>query len=512
MVMMTFNVDILDRTNERIMLTKQMARTRLTIEGRQLDRVGELARQAGADLAEDLGAIRSFLAGPAVITVAAESADYGAGVVALVESGGLGADVRPTSLRDVPQPALRDLLVVVTSADRALSRSEEEVVRAAYAHGGPVVLAVVEAALFGDGPARKQAITEIERLRLGPALTPLAVPWFFVGTPEGDEAFAAAVRRASSAGHERAARRVLDAVVRSALDVLAPRLAARDREAAQLRNAEVEFAAVPRRLEHEAGLVRLTVRKSLGDAEQDVYQTGLETAARAATWLAGDRRGDWAAVEVPVRQSWLRCLDLARHIVDQLRARFAAEIARLDPTASLGPPPSELGVLSASWDTGELGEALQALTAIDLDKILGDFRAELEPEPEEPQEDAESGESGEPAEEPAEPSLFEWITDHARQLTLGMRPDGLRAHLNAELNVALAGRMAVVAAAAEAATTAGTRADTDAGLAVFADRLSARRAEFDEAGRWTAAYAELAGLAGGPGAGPRPGPGHADGS
>ena len=35
-VMMTFNVDIVGRTNERIMLTKQMARTRLVMEGRQL--------------------------------------------------------------------------------------------------------------------------------------------------------------------------------------------------------------------------------------------------------------------------------------------------------------------------------------------------------------------------------------------------------------------------------------------------------------------------------------------
>ena len=95
-----------------------------------LDRVGELARQAGADVDRDIEAIRRFIEGPAVVTVAAESADYASGVVALVKSSDTGADVQRTSLGHVPQPDLRDLLVVVTSADRALAQSEEDVVRA----------------------------------------------------------------------------------------------------------------------------------------------------------------------------------------------------------------------------------------------------------------------------------------------------------------------------------------------------------------------------------------------
>ena len=210
-----------------------------------LNRVGELAKQIGADRDGDLDAIRRFIEGPEVITVAAESGDYASSVVALVQSSDVRADVQRTSLGDVTQPALRDLLVVVTSADRALARSEEEVVRAAHAHGGAVALAVVEAAVFGDGPTRGQAVKEIERLRLGPALTPLAVPWFFLGTAENDEAFTAVVGRAQSAGHEHAAWRVLDSVVRSMLDALAPRLAAHESEVARLRKAEAELAYVP---------------------------------------------------------------------------------------------------------------------------------------------------------------------------------------------------------------------------------------------------------------------------
>ena len=446
-----------------------------------LNRVGELAKQIGADRDSDLDAIRRFVEGPEVITVAAESDDYASGVVALVESSAIRADVQRISLGDVTQPALRDLLVVVTSADRALSRSEEEVVRAAHAHAGAVAVAVVEAAVFGDGPALWQAVKEIERLRLQPALTPLAVPWFFLGTAGNDEAFTTVVRRAQSAGHERAAWPVLDSVVHSMLDAVAPRLAAHESEVARLGTAEAELAYVPSRLEHEAGLIQLSVRKSLNSAEQNVYQAGLETPDLVATWQAAGRHADWAAVEVPLRQSWRRCVDVAQHVVDQLRTRFAGEIARLDPTTQIGLPPSGLTALSPSWDTAELEAALAALATVDLDGMFADLREQSEPEPQEEQEEQED-------------PLLDLIGVHVRQVTQVGLPDGLRAQLNAGLHFAIAGRMQAVVAAADAAVTGGARADAAAGMAVFAERLAARRAALDDPGCWRTAYAELAGL------------------
>jgi hypothetical protein len=443
-----------------------------------LNRVGELAKQIGADRDSDLDAIRHFVEGPEVITVAAESGDYASGVVALVESSAIRADVQQISLGDATQPALRDLLVVVTSADRALSRSEEEVVRAAHAHGGVVAVAVVEAAVFGDGPALWQAVKEIERLRLHPTLTPLAVPWFFLGTAGNDEAFTAVVRRAQPAGHERAARRVLDSVVHSMLDAVAPRLAAQESEVARWRKAETELAYVPSRLEHEAGLIQLSVRKSLNSAEQNVYQAGLETPDLVASWQAAGRHADWAAVELPLRQSWRRCVDVAQHVVDQLRTRFAGEIARLDPTTQIGLPPSGSTALSLSWDTAELEAALAALATVDLDGIFADLREQSEPEPQEEQEDPLLDLIGVPG-----------------QVTEAGLPDGLRAQLNAGLHFAIAGRMHAVVAAADAAVTGGARADAAAGMAVFAERLAARRATLEDLGCWRTAYAELAGLA-----------------
>lgn len=465
-----------------------------------LDRVGELGGKAGIDRGSDLDAIRRFADGPVVITVAAESGGYASSVAALAESAGICATVQPTSLGSVAQPALRDLLIVVTPANRALSLSEENVVRKAHAQGSAVALAVVDVGLFGDGPEREQAITEIERLRLGPALTPLAVPWFFLGTDEGDEAFTNALRRAGSAGHERAVRHVLDAVVRSTLEDLAGRLVAHDQEAARLRRAEAILAAVPGRLEHEAGLVRMSVRRSLEVAEQNVYQAGLETPSLLAIWLAGGGRAEWAPVEEPLRQSWGQCLDLARHIVDRSRIRFAAEIARLDPAVQAGLPPSECASLASSWDTGELREALASLATVDLERIFGELRAQCGPEPrddvEDPPElrdDVEDPPQTDPSGEDQPPG--DLAGADAREVTASALPGGLRAHLNAQLHFAVATGMGAVGAAASAATAAGARADTAAALTVFAEGLAARRAEFDEQARWTTAHAELAGLA-----------------
>jgi hypothetical protein len=466
-----------------------------------LDRVDELGGKVGIDRGSDLDAIRRFADGPVVITVAAESGEHAASVAALAESAGIGATVQRTSLGSVAQPALCDLLIVVTPANRALSLSEESVVRKAHAHGSGVALALVDVGLFGDGPERKQAITEIERLRLGPALTPLAVPWFFLGTDEGDEAFTNALRRARSAGHERAARHVLDAVMHSMLDDLAARLAAHDQEAARLLQAEALLAAVPGRLEHEAGLVRMSLRRSLEAAEQNVYQAGLETPALLAIWLASRGRAEWAPVEEPLRQSWRQCLDLARHIADRSRTRFAGEIARLDPTVQAGLPPSECASLASSWDTGDLREALASLAAVDLERIFGELRAQCEPEPQDDAEgplqtdaygeDAPLGDAYGGDGFPGDPSRA-----GARQVTRSALPAGLRAHLNAQLHFAVATRMRAVVVAASAATAAGARADTAAALTLFAERLAARRAEFDEQARWTTAHAELAGLAG----------------
>jgi hypothetical protein len=455
-----------------------------------LDRVGELGEKAGIDRGSDLDAIRRFADGPVVITVAAESGGHASSVAALAESAGIGTTVQPTSLGSVAQPALRDLLIVVTPANRALSLSEENVVRKAHAQGSAVALAVVDVGLFGDGPERVQAITEIERLRLGPALTPLAVPWFFLGTDEGDAAFTNALRRAGSAGHERAARHVLDAVVHSTLEDLAGRLAAHDQEAERLRRAEAILAAVPGRLEHEAGLVRMSVRRSLEAAEQNVYQAGLETPSLLAIWLAGGGRAEWAPVEEPLRQSWRQCLDLARHIVDRSRIRFAAEIARLDPAVQAGLPPSECASLASSWDSGELRQALASLAAVDLERIVGELRAQCGPEP---WDDVEDPPQTDPSSEDQPPG--DLSGGDAREVTASALPGGLRAHLNAQLHFAVATGMGAVGAAASAATAAGARMDTAAALTVFAEGLAARRAEFDEQARWTTAHAELAGLA-----------------
>ena len=117
-----------------------------------------------------------------------------------------------------------------------------------------------------------------------------------------------------------------------------------------------------------------------------MYQAGLETpgsgrhlAGRRRPRRLGSRRG--AAAE-----SWRRCLDVAHHVVDQSRTRFAGEIARLDPTTQIGLPPSEFTTLSASWDTCELRAALATLATVDLDRIFADLREQSEPEPQEQQE------------------------------------------------------------------------------------------------------------------------------
>ncbi len=439
-----------------------------------LDRVAELARQTGLDRAGDLDAIRGFAAGPPVITVAAEASEYAAGVVALAESASSGATMQRTSLGDVRQPTLRDLLIVVTPADRALSLAEEVVVRNARASHCAVAVAVVEAEVFGDDLARTQAVTEIERLRLGPVLIPLAVPWFFLGMPERDEEFTSLLRRLPS-GHERAARLVLDAVVRSMLDALEPRLAMHDEATGQWREADAERALVGGRLEHEARLIQMSVRRTLETAEQSVYQAGLDTAATIEAWLATRERADWGATEVPLREAWRRCLDAARDVVDRSRARFAAEVARLDPTSQ---PHAEIPGLPASWDTDDLRAAVASLAEVDLDRVLRDLRAR-ESAMQKPDE---------------EPSRLDRISGYVRLATDDVLPEGMREYLNAQLHLAIGPRMAGVVTAATTATLAGTRAASAAALSAFTDRLAARRAELGEQARWLSARAELAGL------------------
>lgn len=452
-----------------------------------LKQAADAARLAGLDRDGELAAISQFAEGPAVITVAEGALGRAAPVLPLIAVAGTGAAIERVPLSEVTTPALRDLLVVVTPADRALSLAETEVVRSAREHGYAAALAVVDTDAFGDGDDRALAIGEIEALRIRPALAPLGVPWFFLGTPAAESEFTSLVSAASAclhSSHEQAGLAVLREVANSMLGDIAPHLAAHAEQAALLSKASTDLVALRARLEQEAQLTVLSVRTALQGAEQDVYTAGLAVPARFAALPASPAASDLAGAAAPLRLAWDGCLELAGEVVERARTRFAGELTRLDPTALAGQPPDPIAGLSPSWETVSLRQALTALDTTDLAGLLGELRPL----------------AGLAAKDAGDESLIGRISARIRRYDEDKQADVLPERFNASLIRTLSLAMGAVIPAATAAATAGAATDTEAALQAFTQRLADRSTALAGQECWQAAHDMLARLTPGPAA------------
>src|SRR5262245_4972856 len=146
-----------------------------------LARTADLTRTLGVDTVASVGAIRAFLEGPFIVAVAGLPKTGRSRIGAALSSALSDIDILELDVRRVPTFALWDVLIIVTPADRALSRAEEEIVRTTRQQRRAVVVAVTRSDLLGDAQSRVAGQEEIEKFRLNPILGPLGVGWFFCG-------------------------------------------------------------------------------------------------------------------------------------------------------------------------------------------------------------------------------------------------------------------------------------------------------------------------------------------
>jgi len=126
-----------------------------------LARTVDATAKLGIDAAQDLASIREFAAGPFVVAIAGLPKTGRSRVGAAIASTAPRREVLEFDVRTVPRLPLWDVLLIVTPADRALSRAEEEFAKAARQQRRPVAVVVTRADLLGDATVRVSAQEEI---------------------------------------------------------------------------------------------------------------------------------------------------------------------------------------------------------------------------------------------------------------------------------------------------------------------------------------------------------------
>jgi hypothetical protein len=454
-----------------------------------LARTADATRKLGIDAAQDLATIRAFADGPFVVALAGLPKTGRSRVGAAIASSAARRDVLEFDVRTVPRLPLWDVLLIVTPADRALSRAEEELARAARQQRHPVAVVVTRADLLGDAKARVSAQEEIERFRLVPSLGPLGIKWFFSGASDSLDALASFVSQAlggePSVTHEGPALDALNRVLDSATGQLGERLAVREREFNVLREIEAQLPLALAHSEEEVKLARLSVRDTLRVAEEKLFEAGFALASSAVAWISRAGVGAWSDVEHPLRAAWDALLVAAGAVLDAERLRFQEEALRI--ASKIGAAREAVGfagdsslALSTSWSNKEFDDALKSAGKADLDPLFKALHKECQDAIKREKEEAEKRKG-----------VINRIGSSLQHLAAGPLDDRLRTRVNADLEAIVRTRLGTLAEAASTAAESGARADAAAATASMKERVVAFRTSLEDRHAWGTAYGEL---------------------
>ncbi|MBP2324795.1 protein-tyrosine-phosphatase [Kibdelosporangium banguiense] len=282
---------------------------------------------AGIGGADALAELTGFLNAPPTVLVAGLKGTGKTRVVHALAETMPDVVVVERGLHDVP--ALWDVLVLLTPADRVLSQAEESLVRQARNRGQVVTVLVTRADLFGAD--RDSAVDEIERLRLAPRLRPLGVRWRFAGRE--DNIAGLGVRDLlgtdREAGHEPAVRAAFREILDSAVTQLSARVPTRDEERAALAEAGAQLSLVESALSALPASAATRVADRLLTAETRVQEAAHATVPQAVVWVSAMGVGPWEPVMSSLREAWSDLQRTTADVVELEREHFQQEVGRL---------------------------------------------------------------------------------------------------------------------------------------------------------------------------------------
>ncbi len=453
-----------------------------------LTRTSNALQQLGLASEPEIGAIRSYLDGDFVVAVAGLPKTGRSQIGAALKTAQNRLDVVILDVGAVPMLPLWDVLVVVTPADRALSRVEEALVRTASQRRRPLVVAVTRAELLGDHEDRSSAEKEIERFRLVPSLGPIGIRWYFCGTEEPVEELTAFVTNALGtvplSAHEGPARDALAMLLDASMAKLGERLAVREREYSILQDIEAQVPLAVAYAEEEVRLSRLSVRDGLRAAEEKLFEAGFALVSSATAWIARGGVGAWSDVEQPLRTAWTTLLETSGGALDVQRLRFQAEghrIARKISTARelVGLPAVAPVHFSGSWSNPQFEKALASAAACDLGPLFLAFQKECAEvvKLNRRHADEQSGKS------------------RAGAGSNRSGPNGLdnrrRTLIHADLEAIVSMRLEALLEAASAAAEETGRIDAATLASAMKDQVSQLRTTLDDRHAWGASYGTL---------------------
>jgi len=456
-----------------------------------LARTADATRKLGIDAAQDLATIRAFADGPFVVALAGLPKTGRSRVGAAIASTSPRREVLEFDVRTIPRLPLWDVLLIVTPADRALSRAEEELAKAARQQRHPVAVVVTRADLLGDPKARVSAQEEIERFRLIPSLGPLGIKWFFSGASDSLDALISFVSQAlggePSVAHEGPALDALNRVLDTATGQLGERLAVREREFNVLREIEAQLPLALAHSEEEVKLARLSVRDTLRTAEEKLFEAGFALASSAVAWISRGGVGAWSDVEHPLRAAWDALLATAGMALDKERLRFQEEVLRIAlkidaAREAVGLAGDSSLALSASWSTKDFDDALKSVGKADLDPLFEALHKECQDAIKRAKEETEKK------------RVVSRFGSRLQHFAAGPLDDRLRTRVNADLEAIVRARLARLTDAASTAAEGGARADAAAATVAMKERVAAFRTALEERHAWGTAYGELLGL------------------
>ena len=454
-----------------------------------LTRTADATGKLGIDVEQDLEAIRAFAEGPFVVALAGLPQTGRSRVGAAVASATPRPEVPEFDLRTMPKLPLWDVLLVITPADRALSRAEEELAKAARKHRYPVAVVVTRADLLGDPKARMSAQEEIERFRLSPSLGPLGIKWFFSGANDSLDALTSFVSQTLGGeppvAHEGPALDALNRVLDTATGQLGERLTVREREFNVLREIEAQLPLALAHSDQEVKLACLSVRDSLRAAEANLYEAGFSLASSAVAWVSRVGVGAWSDVEYPLRTAWNTLITVASKVLDVERLRCQEEALRLaskieTARESVGLIEDSALMLSASWCTADFDDAVKSVEETDLEPLFTSLQTLCQDAIEREKEDAQK-----------QKSAVNRIGSRLQHLTASPLDDRLRTRVNADLEAIVRTRLSTLIDAASKAVEDAARADAAVANAAMKERVVAFRASLEDRHDWGTAYGEL---------------------
>lgn len=454
-----------------------------------LARTADATRKLGIDAAQDLAAIRAFADGPFVVALAGLPKTGRSRVGAAMSSTALQRDVLEFDVRTVPRLPLWDVLLIVTPADRALSRTEEGLAKKARQQRRPVAVVVTRTDLLGDPKARASAQEEIERFRLIPSLSPLGIKWFFSGVNDSLDDLASFVSHAlggePSAAHEGPTLGALNKVLDIATGQLSERLIMREREFNLLREVEAQLPLALAHSEEEVKLARLSVRDTLRVAEEKLFGAGFALASFAVAWISRAGVGAWSDVEYTLRAAWDALLAAASTVLDTERLRFQEEVLRL--ASKIGAAREAVGLakgssiaLSTSWSTKDFDDALKSARNADLDPLFKVLHQECQDAIKREKEETEKRKS-----------VVNRISSSLQHFAAGPLDDRLRTRVNADLEAIVRTHLGTLIDAASMAAEGGARADAAVVTSAMKEHAAAFRRSLEDRHAWGTAYGEL---------------------